>query len=70
MFTNSKKKPLNLPSIIMFQDDVIESVSSYKNLRFLIYDSLSFKTHVQLLKSKKVKADAWLLYQKYVFLLF
>jgi len=52
MFTNSKKKPLNLLAIITFQGNVIESVSSYIYLGLLIDDYLSFKHHIQQLVKK------------------
>lgn len=54
MFINSKTKPQDLPSIIMSQDDMIELLSSYKYLGFLIDDTLSFKLQIQQL-AKKLK---------------
>ena len=50
MFSNAK--PQDLPSIIMYQGDVIKLVSSYKYLGFLIDDALSFKLHIQQLVKK------------------
>lgn len=56
VFTKSRKRPLNLPSIVTHQDKEIELVPSYKYLGILIDDSLTFKPHIQhLVKKLKLK---------------
>lgn len=56
LFSNTKSKPQNLPSILSSQGLKIECVSNYRYLGILIDESLSFANHIQqLVKRLKLK---------------
>ena len=56
LFSNSKSKPQNLPSILFSQGSKIECDSNHRYLSILIDESLSFANHIQqLVKRLKLK---------------
>ena len=46
LFTSSRARPQNVPSVVTLEGSVIQVVTSYRYLGFLIEDSLTFKPHV------------------------
>lgn len=55
MFTNGRKVSDPPPSILSLEGNQIKLVTHYKYLGILIYDHLTFKTHVEsLIKKLKI----------------
>ena len=52
LFTNTRNRPKNIPSVVTLEGSDIEIVNSYKYLGILIDDSLTFKPHVLYLVKK------------------
>ena len=52
LFSNSRSRSQNIPSVVTLEGSEIEVVDSYKYLGILIDDSLTFQPHVQYLVKK------------------